>query len=422
VILAIGFAVFLLYAFPGYMSTDSIGQLGEARSGHFSDGNPPLMAAEWYLLDRIVAGPILMLLLQGCLFLGGLYVLLRRLFEPRHAAWCAIAILLFPPVLTPMAVIWKDSQMAAYIVAGLAAITQPSRRVRVLGIGLLAGACLMRHNALAAVVPIVGILFEWRRPIAWWKRIGIMIATAVLAFGALMAVNRVLATKHIRLTPVFHDILGTIAFSDDMSDDELRHILRGTHVAVDSHIQERARRTFAMRGAWRVLYGDDRLFEPPANEQEWDAFYRAWGELVRRQPTAYFAAHWDVFQSVLGIDQLPRAPVYNLFVEDPSQIAPVNHAATWSDSQAYIGRAFYWLADETPLFRPYVYACIALILLALACRDRLTLALFTSGLLYELSFMPAFAEPDYRYSHWMITTVCIACVFLFVQRRRRAKS
>ena len=162
-ILVLGFALFLVYAFPGYMSTDSVQQLTEARSGHFSDGNPPLMAAQWWLLDRIVSGPILMLLLQGCLFLGGVYVLLQRVLRPRGAAWAAIGILLFPPVLATMAVIWKDAQMAAYLVVGIAAIIQPRLRTRLIGIGLLVAACSIRHNALAAVVPLVAILFEWRR-------------------------------------------------------------------------------------------------------------------------------------------------------------------------------------------------------------------------------------------------------------------
>jgi hypothetical protein len=71
------------------------------------------------------------------------------------------------------------------------------------------------------------------------------------------------------------------------------------------------------------------------------------------------------------------------------------------------------------MFRPYVYALIALALLVLCARDRLTIGLYTSGLLYQLSFMPVNAEPDYRYSHWMITSVCIATVILFVRRMRR---
>ena len=76
-ILAIGFVGFVLYGFPGFMSTDSVNQLHEARTGLYSNAHPPLMAAQWTVLDAIVSGPLLMLLLQGGLMLWGLYALLR---------------------------------------------------------------------------------------------------------------------------------------------------------------------------------------------------------------------------------------------------------------------------------------------------------------------------------------------------------
>src|SRR4051812_32316639 len=114
VILLVGFALFVFYAFPGYMSNDSCDQLLDARGQAFSDAHPPVMAAEWLILDMIIAGPVLMLLVQGALFLGGLASLLRHVLAPRAAALAAVLILLFPPVMTTMAVIWKDSQMAAF--------------------------------------------------------------------------------------------------------------------------------------------------------------------------------------------------------------------------------------------------------------------------------------------------------------------
>jgi len=153
------FTLFVIYGFPGYMSSDSVLQLTEARSGHFTDGNPPLMAAEWWLLDRIISGPLLMLLLQGALLLGGLYVLFRHLTTDKAAAWIAGTIFVFPPVLVTMAVIWKDSQMAAYLVAGTAALIQPRLRTRIIGIALLIAACSLRHNAVAAVIPLIAVLF-----------------------------------------------------------------------------------------------------------------------------------------------------------------------------------------------------------------------------------------------------------------------
>ncbi|HTL31587.1 MAG TPA: hypothetical protein VL326_00605 [Kofleriaceae bacterium] len=421
-ILLLGYTVFMLWAFPGYMSTDSVFQLAEARAAHFSDGNPPLMAVEWMVLDRIVSGPILMLLLQSILFLGGLYLIFCRFVGKRAAAWTAIGVLLFPPVMTTVAVIWKDTQMAAYLVAGIAGLIQPNRKHRLIGLGLLLAACLMRHNALAAVAPLVGILFEWKNPIRWYKRLALFVVAAVLALGALVGSSKLIARTHVRLTPVFYDILGMVAYGDESDDAKLREILRGTPLAVDHDIQERARSCFEKRGVWRVVIGEDRLFDYPVNDAQWDALYRAWRELIARDPGAYAASHWAVFRLVLGIDERPRAPVYDLFVEVPDQRLKAEHASYPSRAQQYAHRVLYFLADETPLFRPWIYAVVGLLLLPLFCRDRVTLALIISGLLYELSFVPPFAEPDFRYSHWMITTVVISAVLLFIQRRQRAKA
>jgi hypothetical protein len=280
----------------------------------------------------------------------------------------------------------------------------------------------MRHNALAAAAPLVGIIFEWRKPIAWWKRLGMIVGAAVLAAGALLGANRLLAKHHVKLTPVFHDIVGVIAFADDMSDEELREVLRDVPLAVDHDIQRRCRIVFAMRGAWRVAWGDDRIFNYPKTEEDWAALNRAWKQLVLEHPDAYLASHWDVYRLVLGVPDRPRAPVYNLYVEVDDVAPIIHHNAAPSRIQLYWAKVLYFLADDTPLYRPWIYMVVAFLLIALACRDRITLGLFASGLLYQLSFVPAFAEPDFRYSHWMITTTTIAAVILFVQRRRKASS
>ena len=417
-ILVFGFVVFVLYGFPGYMSTDSAQQLLETRTGVLGSTHPPIMAKEWGLLDAIVSGPLLMLLLQGLLFLGGVYVICQRFVAQRTAAWIAIALLLFPPVLTPMAVIWKDSQMAAYLVAGTAAMLNARLRVRLVGLGLLVVACALRHNAFGAVVPLVFFVFEWRPGIRWWKRIAILGAVAVASVGLAFGITQVLAVNHAKVTPVIADIAGVIAFTDQRSDEDLRYVLRGTKLVVQTGIQERARTLYRLGGPYRLTSGDDRLFDNPSSEEEWNAFGRAWKDLVFGDPVAYLESHWFLFARVIGLSELPRASVWNLFLEVTEHGKSISHDASRSGIQVWIGQVCTWVAEETPFYRPFVYAVIAMALLLLCCRDRLSFGLFTSGLLYELSFFPTNADPDYRYSHWLIMSTCIATVIVFVQRWR----
>ncbi|MDQ3336731.1 MAG: hypothetical protein M4D80_16310 [Myxococcota bacterium] len=420
-ILAIGFALFLIWSFPGFMSTDSQNQLMEARSGKFSDAHPPLMSAIWRLLDAFVSGPVLMLLLQGGLFLGGLYVIFKRFLPERRAAIFASAVLLYPPVLTVMGVIWKDSQMAAYLIAGTAALLSPRLRIRLLGLGFLVVACAIRHNAFAAVVPLVFFVFEWRAGMGWWKRTMIAVGAAVLAVVAMFAITKFLTVQPIKLTPAFQDIVGVIAFSDEKSDAELLEILKGLELGTDKGIQARCRSLYEQRGAWRITQADDRLMNYPATPAQWDALSRAWKTLVLQEPGAYFAYHWDTFRRVIGVDAVPRSPIYNLFVEFDVAVDELDHNAGYSTTQAYLSKAFYALA-ETPLFRPWLYMVLALVLLALFVRDRLTAGLIVSGLLYELSYFPVGADPDFRYSHWMIASVTLATVLLVVQRMHKREA
>jgi hypothetical protein len=420
-ILLVAFGGFLLYGFPGYMSSDSVLQLTEARTGHFSDGNPPLMAAEWWVLDKIISGPVLMLCLQGGLLLAGLYVLLRRYLEPRTAAWTAGGILLFPPVLVTIAVIWKDSQMAAYLVAGIAALIQPRLRTRMLGIGLLVAACSLRHNAVAAVIPLIAILFEWRQGLPWTKRLLIVVGVTIVVGIGGFGVTRLLAGKHVRLTPMFNDIVGVIAYTHDRTDADLREVLRDVPLAIDHGLQPQCRMLAAMQHGWLVMVGPDPFFRSPGSEQQWDAVTRAWKHLVFEDPVAYLEFHADQFARLLHMtdDDLPGA-VWNRFLEADEQLAWIDHDASFSWYQQRLGLGvFYPLDRHTPLFRPWIYVAIALLLLVLLCRTALPFALFLSGLLYELSFFPVGVEPEFRYSHWMVTSIVIGTVVLFVQRWQR---
>jgi hypothetical protein len=338
---------------------------------------------------------------------------------PRAAAISASAILLYPPVLTTMAVIWKDSQMAAFLVAGTACLLGERLKIRIVGLGLLVVACSLRHNAFGAVVPLVFFLFEWRTRTGWWKRTLVAVAAAVFAVGAMFAVTRILTVHPAKLTPAFQDIVGVIAFSEEKSDEELREKLRGVPLVVTTGIQAQCRRLYELRGAWRITIGDDKVMLNPGSPAEWDALSRAWKDLVFEEPGAYLAYHWAVFRELLGVDMLPRAPVYAGFLEEEGAIAELRHNTWYSTAQWKAIWLMYVIAELTPLFHPWIYAIIGLLLLALCVRDRLTAALITSGLLYELSYFPVGADPDFRYSHWMITSVVIATVILFVQRLRK---
>ena len=419
VILAFGFAVFVAYAFPGYMSSDSALQLLQGRSWHFTNQHPPIMAAEWGVLDRIISGPTPMLLLQGALFLGGLYVLLGRAMSQRTAAWLAIALFLYPPIMTTMAVIWKDSQMAAYLVAAIAALTSQRRGVRLVGLALATVACAMRYNGFAAVVPVVFVLFEWRPGLSWWKRYAISLVAAIACTFTALRVDRWLVDDEYWVLPAQTDIVGVLAFTDrTWSDADLLARLDGTALALTHDIQRHARALYNSRNSTVVSQGDARMFDLPQTAAQRDAVTRAWKDIVTGDVRAYLAYRADVFGEVLGLWRPPWEMVFHRFVPSPEEGDLIEHDAAASPVQAAVGD-YLELRAHRRWFRPHFYLILALALLAACCRDRTTFALLASGVGCELSLFPTAGTPDFRYSHWLVATTSIAAVLLFVTRLRR---
>lgn len=424
-ILIAGWVVFLLYAYPGYMSSDSIDQLLDSRVGTFNDWHSPTMTEIWRLIGFAIAGPFGMLALQSVLLLCGLYVLLARVVTPRRAALVACGLLVFPPIMTTMAAIWRDSQMAGFLVAGLAAVTSRRRRVQLAGLGLLVLATAMRPWAAFAVLPIVAIagaasldraaLPGWRRPAA---ALGVWAAVWLGAL-ALDAGLRSTATDHQRIELATTDIVGTLRYAPPLDDAAVRTLLAGVPL-LGADLQSRARNFYAHPS--KLMTGDDRLLDPPSSADVRDAIIAAHYRAALRYPTAYLTHRWHMVYRLIG----PRGTtnvVYTGFAGSSHQADAAAHMARHSAVQ-YGVIAVVKLIARTPLVWPLVYLLAAVALLPLAVRRRHVLAttLLVSGLACEPIMLVLAVGPDYAFSHWMVTATCIAGVVLWIDSRARRRA
>ena len=425
-ILAAGFGLFLLYAFPGYMSSDSITQLVEGRNGNRGDWHPPAMAALWGLVDRVVAGPAGMLILQGATFLAGCYRILRKDLPPPAAAIAASALLVFPPVLAPMAVIWKDCQMAGLLALGISLVDDPRRARWLAGVGLLAVASAMRDNAPVATLAIFLFVFAPARARRWRARIAIGVVAWVATLALAMTTNKLLTQVeqhawHTSLGP--SDIIGIIKQrSLDYSDGELRELLEGTPLIATDDLRKHAARIYSTRSWWYYMVGEDRMFDWPVNDEQRAAIKRAWKTLVSDRPRAYAFHRLAVFRELIGLSGQPVFdPVWAacISIADDGTVSETPPRA----SQAAIRDAMLWLARKTPLFRPWIYLLLAFALVPLAWR-RHVVPLLASGILYELTLLPFAPSPDYRYSHWLVICTLLAAIRIAASwvARRRDKS
>lgn len=410
---------------------DSFDQLKEGRAWFFTDSHPPIMAAIWGVIDRLVAGPFGMLVLQSSTFLGGLYLVLRRAMSPRAAAISACVVLLFPPVLVPMAVIWKDCLMAGFLMLGVAGLLDARRNVRLAALVPIVLATALRYNALAATLPLVVLLFEWQPGKRWLVRYataaGVWLAVAAGAFG----INALLTDRKMHFwhsSIALADIVGTLAHVDrDIPDAELSPLLAPTQIRVTTDLHGTIRRSYKPYDFQQLISGDTRLWDvnisgdvpTPAPQRE--AIGRAWKALVSTYPGAFVAYRFDNFAETLGLRPKFRGATV------------VPHGWQYQGMLEYMGLAggstrfqdvtHRWnlsLAKHTRLFRPHAYLLLALLLLLLCRRQRDILAILASGICMELSMLPLGATPDYRYSHWLVTCTCVGLVMLFARRRALA--
>lgn len=412
--LALGWLGFMVYAFPGFMSFDSVYQLRQARWGYLTDSHPPFMAALWAVVEVFITGPIGMLVIQSAAFLAGAYLVLCQVMAPRRAALGATLILWFPPIASFMAVIWKDSQMAGFLLLGFGLMLQPTRRSRLLALAALLVATLMRHNALTAVAPLVIVCWSWNPEHRGLRRyvvaVGAWVGVTLAAYG----ISNLLVDEHRypwHAGPALMDIAGTLRNEPVIiSDAQLHQMLPGVVFRVEN-AHAYLRDSDLHGGYMKVLLAKaSRAIKPPTNAAERAAIARAWQTLVLGHPIAYANHRWGITRRLLGFTPTAGTPIYNDFtdIQDLSASAEaIDHDAAPSRVQNVFRKKFQWLAKTIVFWLP-LYLFIVVAMIPLAFKDRRILALLASGVASEAALAIFAPTTDWRYSSWFVVVSVVA--------------
>ena len=412
-ILLAGWTLFGLLCYPGYLSYSSIEQLGQARTGVYTDLFPPVMTALWSLCEWVVAGPAGMLALQSGLFLFGLYAVLARVLRPRAAAIAASAVLIAPPVFAVMAVIWPESMMGGALLAAAGCLLQPSRRWKIAGAIALVVACGCRPELAGAAVPIAALaLPRWSRGKRLASAVAIALGcTAVAQLASCALVDRPAYANELALV----DITGT-ARRARVAGPELDRAFAGLIVTDRAALPAWIAQQHDVYEAYSIAHGDHRVIEP-IDDYTLPALAAAWRDAVTHHTGAYAIHRWQMFTRVIGFYD-KWYPVFDDF-GDKDHLALLHHRASASDLQ--IGyRAVVREAAETPLFRPWLYLALAIAAMWIVRRHAVRRALLASGVVLELTQLASASAIEYRASHWLVATVWIALVAAACARRWRA--
>jgi hypothetical protein len=421
VILVGGWVWFLIYAFPGYMSFDSTWQLAQARHVvPINDWQPPMMALIWRWGDAVFAGPFPMLVLQSTLFLVGTNALLRRVMSRRAAAIAAVALLLAPPNIVVVAVIWKDSQMAGFLVAGIAGLFSTQRRWRIAGYVCLFLATGVRYNAAAGTLPIILAQFGATGTVRRWRRIALAGAawlgiTALAFAGNALLVEEYQHVWQVGAAPV--DIAGIINYADASNAQVLDETAGVPWHGDTAQLQARIQRTYRPSGSFFTLTGGaDPVLDVPTTDAQRAAISAAWRRLVVAHPLAFAKHRLAVFDA-----QLKAARGVFAELSNDNYASELGHHATHSTLQRAWIDVLHWF-DGTLLFRVSLYFIVAILLVPFARRDRMSLAILASGICHELGLLAVAPAVDYRYSQWMIACCLLAGVLVVTQRLASSRS
>nr|WP_277998475.1 hypothetical protein [Sphingomonas liriopis] len=405
-------AASLALFWPGYVAYDSLAQYHQALSGRYDDWHPPVMAHLWSLFGA--AGPAPMLLVQMGLYWSGFGALavaltLRR---RRHAAFGILIVALWPPLLGWQAVVLKDTQMLAALLAGAGIVGWFLLRERAVPAGAWAVAALpfgyallVRANAPFAVVPLV-VMLACRTP-RWWPRLLATAAGVVLAIGLAGPVNHRLlgaAPSGVERTQAIYDLAGIGVRTGDPA----------TGIAAPALDRLRAGRC-VRPFFWDPLGGPGACATGVAGLRAMSVgtLYGLWAGAALHHPLAYAAhrlAHlnsterWLVPAHWYGAAP-PEASEANAYRFGE----PGPRARRWQ-------RLAAWLI-ETPLGWPILWVVLGVAGFVAALPGesggaRLATALFASALAQEASFAVVSIASDLRYHLWSMTAVAIGWVVL----------
>ncbi len=415
---------------PGHMSVDTLLQLRDGLSRNYQSNQPPAMS--W-----------LMALMQGSpLGLGGLLALnvgvwsacawrLYRLLAERGGwhPWAALLVwFLFPVSFFYNGILWKDV-LAAHLAALAFLLVIPGRGSSPHGGALIAGAltiaaaALLRQQMIIVIPILAAAIGMASRTRGRWNALG----RTGLWFGGVLALTQ-LAGSALKQ--------GATDFSEPSIQGPIYQITTFDLAGIQHHGGQLRTPALAAAGmdtkrlaAMLALYGPDRVdrlgdyLDNPlftlASPDLVSLLTADWWSSIRANPGAYAAHRWEHFLWQAGFrDTLACLPFYFGISPLPADFPMLPLPPGNPTRDARLTALAHGLM---PLFRPAIYATIALLaLIGLCCRRprywEVLAALQVAGLGYLGSYLLIGIACDFRYTYFLVPVALIGVLSLWLPR------
>ncbi|MVA77611.1 hypothetical protein GC722_16535 [Auraticoccus sp. F435] len=429
----------LRLSYPGRANVDVAYQARQALGEiPYTDWHPPVMSALWELLIETTGDVGSLFVLQTGVLFGAVWLLslvVHRRTGRRRWTWWALLLPMTPWVLGQSAVLFKDTQMAVALLAGVALVLLVDHRrpvsllLLVPALVLLVYATDVRKNAVLALVPLAGLI-GWtvlrtlrprRRP--RWSGVAAAGLAALLVLGvASVALDRAVGSaKQVQSTgSVTQIMLDDVMFS--VPDAELQ--ASDAPAALKQRIAESRARCYEMGEIWDSYFNcygrgvGGEIFSPLEHQEE---IRRLWSDHVVTHPLRYLGYRAAVFSYYFFSSELEwwaydwRGDAEDVGLGPQSRIADVTARYYVQD----------FAAESLPwLFKPWFWSVLGVVCVVLSRRAGpfrpAVLALALSALCYVAGYLPTVPANHFRYTFWPAVAVTVALGLLLAGRRTAA--
>lgn len=434
------FALTVWAFYPGLMSPDSIANLMGGRENLIHDINSPVMSYLWGKLDRIVAGPGLMFILQNAVFWTATAIFWRTTKRKSFGLALAIVLLgLMPPILSQLTTVWKDVGLGACLFLTTALIYQADKAKNKIALLIspvfLFYAYAARLNALPAVLPVAiwsGFVAARIFEIETKKKLAAIAIGGGYFFALSAAVY--LATYQITdgrtVYPAQQIFLYDLAAISVDRNEALfpEYVLKNEKFSLEA-----VKVRYNTRSVSDLIFDDvpnrgDSAVLPLTNDaEEVSALRREWLKNAAAHPSVYLAHRGKVFAQLIGLDYSVTRPYWDIgFASSPPELrGEENFAGTLLTK--YFG-IFRRPLMQTFAFRGFIWLSLSAFFLYQSLKNRLrqdweiVFVLSTSGLLFALAYFPTTPSTEFRYLFWSAISSLTAIVWGTCLWRQQTKT
>ncbi len=212
----------LLVFYPAVMSVDALGQWQQALADRYSTWNPPLLPMLMHLTQYFVRTPALLSFIQGSLFWGALFYLIRQVAKGNRAFLVHSALVtLLPPLWLYSNATISMTWGAIFLMLAMAFLIRSvhGRKEAALLLSILSlsiAVMFRREAALCVIVPIVIYLFYFPQKSGWLKKTAITAGMIVLSVapGRILELSpHVARISKSQFHGIFTQYVGTVVHS-----------------------------------------------------------------------------------------------------------------------------------------------------------------------------------------------------------------